>query len=132
MNKIIYKRRIRLMNNFPPNIHPTTYNLIAVAVGLVLVGDLNANEQNSLGNWFELLGQYLETNAAQQQLIESRIENSNININSQKNKNGGGPFTTDSNASNQNQRREVDFLLDAIDKIYEELNNIKEQMNNTP
>ncbi len=120
------------MNNFPPNIHPTTYNLIAVAVGLVLVGDLNANEQNSLGNWFELLGQYLETNAAQQQLIESRIENSNININSQKNKNGGGPFTTDSNASNQNQRREVDFLLDAIDKIYEELNNIKEQMNNTP
>ena len=116
------------MNNFPPNIHPTTYNLIAVAIGIVLVGDLNANEQNSLGNWFMLLGQYLDTNAAQQQLIESRIENNNININSQKSKQGGSPFTTDSNISNQNQRQEVDFLLDAIDKIYEELNNIK---NNT-
>ncbi len=116
------------MNNFPPNIHPTTYNLIAVAIGIVLVGDLNANEQNSLGNWFMLLGQYLSTNAAQQQLIESRIENNNININSQKSKQGGGPFTTNSNVSNQTQRGEVDFLLDAIDKIYEELNNIK---NNT-
>lgn len=112
---------------FPPNIHPTTYNLIAVAVGIVLVGDLNANEQNSLGNWFMLLGQYLATNAAQQQLIESRIENNNININSRKHKNGGGPFTTNSNTSNQTQREEVDFLLDAIDKIYQELNNLKKE-----
>ena len=111
--------------NFPPNIHPTTYNLIAITVGIILVDDLNANEQNSLGNWFMLLGQYLATNASQQQLIESRIENSNININSKKSKNGGGPYTTDNNLSNQNQRAEVDFLLDAIDKIYEELNNIK-------
>ncbi len=115
-------------NNFPPNIHPTTYNLIAVAVGIILVGDLNANEQNSLGNWFMLLGQYLATNASQQQLIESRIENSNININSKKSKNGGGPFTTDSNVSNQTQRGEVDFLLDALDKIQQELNNIKNEV----
>ena len=118
-----------MLNNFPPNIHPTTYNLIAVAIGLVLVGDLSANEQNSLGNWFMLLGQYLDTNAAQQQLIESRLENSNININSHKHKNGGSPFTSDNNKSNQNQRMEVEFLLDAIDKIYQELNNIKEQIN---
>lgn len=117
-----------MLNNFPPNIHPTTYNLIAVAIGIVLVGDLSANEQNSLGNWFMLLGQYLETNAAQQQLIESRIESSNININSQKSKHGGSPFTTDNNKSNQNQRGEIDFLLDAIDKIYRELNSLKEQI----
>ncbi len=113
--------------NFPPNIQPTTYNLIAVFIGIALVGDLNANEQNSLGNWFMLLGQYLATNASQQQLIESRIENSNININSKKSKRGGGPFTTDSNRSNQNQREEVDFLLDAIDKIYKELNELKKE-----
>lgn len=116
-------------SNFPPSIHPTTYNFLAIAIGLVLVGDLNANEQNSLGNWFLLLGQYLATNAAQQQLIEARIENNNININSKKSKSGNGPFTTDSNKSNQSQRNEVEFLLDAIDKIYEELNNIKN--NNT-
>ena len=48
----------------------------------------------------------------------------------QKSKNGGGPFTTDSNISNQTQRGEVDFLLDAIDRIYEELNEIKNTQNN--
>ncbi len=118
-----------MTGNFPPNIHPTTYNLIAVAIGILLVGDLNANEQNSLGNWFLLLGQYLATNASQQQLIESRIENNNVNINSKKSKNGGGPYTTANNLSNQNQRNEIDFLMDALDKIQKELNNIKNEDN---
>ncbi len=35
--------------SFPPNIDPQTYSLIDVFIGSVLVGDLNANEQNSLG-----------------------------------------------------------------------------------
>lgn len=125
MNKIYKGGKLTMNNNFPPNINPTVYNLIAIFIGIALVGDLNANEQNSLGNWFMLLGQYLATNASQQQLIESRIENNNININSKKAKNGGSPFTTDNNSSNQTQRGEVDFLLDAIDKIYQELENIK-------
>lgn len=111
-------------SNFPPSINPTTYNLIAIAIGITLVGDLSANEQNSLGNWLLLVGQYLATNAAQQQLIESRIENMNININSKKSKSGNGPFDH-TNKSNQTQRGEVDFLMDAINKIYEELGNIK-------
>ncbi len=113
--------------NFPPNIHPTTYNFIAIAIALLLVDDLNANEQNSLGNWFLLLGQYLATNAAQQQLIESRIENNNININSKKNKSGQGPYDN-TNKSNQNQRPEVEFLLDAVQKIARDLEDLKKQM----
>ncbi len=113
--------------NFPPNIHPTTYNLIAIAVGILLVNDLNANEQNSLGNWLLLLGQYLATNAAQQQLIESRIQNENININSKKSKSGYGPYD-ETNKSNQNQRPEVEFLIDAVQKITQELEEIKNQL----
>ena len=66
--------------NFPPNTNPHTFSLIAVAVGFACVGDYNANEQNSIGNWLILVGQYILTHAAQQQLIESRIENNNINI----------------------------------------------------
>ncbi len=112
-------------NNFPPNLNPTSYNFIAIAIAIILIGDLNANEQNSLGNWFLLLGQYLATNAAQQQLIESRIDNTNININSQKSKKGGSPYTTDNNLSNQNQRQEIDFLMDAMAKISQELENMK-------
>ncbi len=115
--------------NFPPNIDPHVFSLLAVAVGYACVGDYNANEQNSIGNWLILVGQYILTHAAQQQLIETRIENNNININSKKYKSGkGGPYTdNENNKSNQNQREEVDFLLDVIKKMREELLNQKEK-----
>lgn len=116
-------------NTFPPNVDPTTFSFTAVLIGAILVGDLDVNEQNAIGNWFELIGQYILTNAAQQQLLESRIENSNININSKKAKNGGSPYTSDSNKSNQNQRNEVDFLLQEIKKIEIELEKIKKNSN---
>lgn len=116
-------------NNFPPNIDPTTFAFTAVIIGAVIVGDLDVNEQNSIGNWFELVGQYILTNAAQQQVIEGRIENNNININSKKAKSGGGHYTTSSNKSNQNQRNEVDFILREIQKIEQELQNIKKNSN---
>ena len=69
------------MKNFPPNFNPGLFTLAAVAVGAVLVDDFNANEQNSIGNWIIMVGQYILTNAAQQQLIESRIHKNNVNIN---------------------------------------------------
>lgn len=114
--------------NFPPNTNPHLYAMLAVTVGFACVGDYNANEQNSIGNWLILVGQYILTHAAQQQLIEARLENNNLNINSQKHKNGsGGPFTdNDQGRSNQTQRDEVDFLLDAINKIQKELENLKD------
>jgi len=116
-------------NNFPPNIDPTTFSFSAVLIGTILVGDLNSNEQNSIGNWLMLVGQYIVTNAAQQQLIEGRIEKNNININSKKYKQGNGPFTTTSNKSNQSQRDEVDFILTEIQKIEQELQNLKKNSN---
>ena len=101
--------------NFPPNTNPHA-----------CVGDFNANEQNSIGNWIIMVGQYVLTHAAQQQLIESRIENSNININSKKAKSGGSVYTDNNeNKSNQNQRNEVDMLIKAVKRMQEELENIK-------
>ncbi len=108
--------------NFPPNLDPHVFSLIAVGVGYACVGDYNANEQNSIGNWLILVGQYILTHAAQQQLIESRIENNNMNSNSKKAKTGGSPYTDNNhNKSNQNQRNEVEFLLDAVKKMQDEL-----------
>lgn len=113
--------------NFPPNTDPHLFSILAISVGFACVGDYNANEQNSIGNWLILVGQYILTHAAQQQLIEARLENNNLNTNSQKHKNGtGGPFTdNEQGKSNQTQRDEVDFLLNAIEGIKRELENIK-------
>ena len=116
-------------NKFPPNTDPHLFTLIAVAVGYACVDDFNANEQNSIGNWIIMVGQYILTHAAQQQLIESRIENSNININSKKAKAGGSVYTdNDQNKSNQNQRGEVDMLLEAMRKMENKLQEIKDDI----
>lgn len=115
--------------NFPPSTNPHLFSMLAVTVGFACVGDYNANEQNSIGNWLILVGQYILTHAAQQQLIEARLENNNLNINSKKNKNGsGGPFTdNENNKSNQTQRDEVDFLINAVEKIQKELENLQKK-----
>ena len=84
--------------NFPPSIDPHTFSIIAVAVGYACVGDYNANEQNSIG----------------------------INSNSKKAKKGGSPYTDNENhKSNQNQRNEIEFLLDALNKMQQELDKMR-------
>lgn len=108
---------------FPPDIDPHLFTLYAVAVGYACVGDLNSYEQNSVGNWIIMVGQYILTHAAQQQLVERKIEKHNININSKKAKAGLGPY--DNNKSNQTTREEVEYLLITIKKMQEELEKIK-------
>lgn len=113
------------MNNFPPNTEPNTFSLVAILAGVLCVDDYSVDELNSIGNWVILFGQYLLTVAAQQQLIETRIENKNININSKQYKSGGSHFTSPNNKSNQTQRDEVEYLLDAVNKIQKELEKLK-------
>lgn len=112
------------IEQFPPNLNPQVFSFLAVLVGAACVGDYDVNEQNSIGNWLILVGQFILTNAAQQQLIEGRLEHKNINTNSKEHKSGGSYYANNSK-SNQNQRQEVDFLLDAIQKLQQELQNIK-------
>lgn len=114
------------LHQFPPNIEPQVFSFLAVLVASACISDYSASEQGSIGNWFMLLGQFIVTNAAQQQLIEGRIEKSNININSREYKNGGS-YYANGGKSNQNQRLEVDFLLEAVNKLQKELENLKKQ-----
>lgn len=112
-----------MKNKFPPNTDPNLFSIIACVAGALVVGDFDDYELNSIGNWIILFGQYLLTFAAQMQLIESRIDDDNINVNSKVCKNGGSPYST--GKSNQNQRKEVDFLLEAVRKIELELEALK-------
>lgn len=112
------------MNNFPPNINPQTFAFLACLVGSALAGDFDAYEQSSIGNWLMLVGEYMLTAAAQQQLIEARIEKFNLNINSKEHKSGGS-YYQNAGKSNQTQRAEVDFLLRAVEKLQAELEALK-------
>ena len=51
---------------------PRTLTIIALLLGFLMIDDLNSDQQNSLGNFLELIGQTLETNSAQQQLLDDK------------------------------------------------------------
>lgn len=45
---------------------------LGTVLGFALLGKLDYNQQNTLGNWLELIGQVLETNAAQGQVLQAQ------------------------------------------------------------
>lgn len=130
------------MKNFPPSLDPTVYTLSAVFIGLALIDNFTANEQNAIGNWFITIGQTLENNSAWQQVLEERIAGKSININSEQSKSGGSPYmktkplypkptvNSDSSQSDSaNYENEEDYFasLDRTIKIMkEEIEKLKE------
>ena len=71
-----------MTNKFPPNTDPNVFAFTAAIIGAIISDEFNAQELNSIGNWFELLGQYLLTYAAQKQLINSRNSSQTQDLNS--------------------------------------------------
>ena len=51
---------------------PEELVLIAAAVGIAMSKNLTINQINSLGNFFEMLGQNMLTIAAQRQLVQNK------------------------------------------------------------
>lgn len=102
---------------------PQLFSLTAVIASAFVTSDFDDYELNALGNWIILFGQYLLTFASQMTFLENQIDNHNINVNSKQYKNGGSPYSN--GKSNQNQRMEVEFLLDAVKKLEKELDNLK-------
>ena len=64
---------------FPKRISPKISSFSAVAVGYLLLDDLNASEQNALGNWLMLVAQVLCTNAYFRQLKNEYDDDCDIN-----------------------------------------------------
>ena len=104
---------------FPPNINPELFSVIACVVAFICEDDFTANELNSIGNWVILFGQFLLTTASQQQLINGRYQNNN-----------GSRIKSDVN-NHQNANKEkanqedLDLLLKYVKKLEQELQNIK-------
>lgn len=63
---------------FLDNINPEEYTLYAIIIGYLLKDNFNANELNSLGNWFMLVGQVLETISAQLQVVQQNNTNNTV------------------------------------------------------
>ena len=117
--------------NLIPNINSKTFTLSATIIGYILLDDSTPAEQNSLGNWFMLIGQILCTNSAQQQVINNRTNQSNQTnehtINSNK-KNNNQNETNPNQKSNVNQddiNNQIKMIKKVIDAMQKEINNLK-------
>lgn len=72
------------MERLPSETESKIGTLFATLVGFALIDGFTALEQNAIGNWFMLVGQILETNAAflqqfnqQRQVHQSKIKSDN-------------------------------------------------------
>lgn len=92
------------MSKFPPNVNASNFTISAFLIGYLLLDDLDPAEQNSIGNWFMMVGQVLCTNSAQQQVINNRTSNNN------------GDHVINSNDNS------FDSLKKSMDTINQELN----------
>ena len=114
------------------NTNPRYSTTVGFILGLVLVDNLTAPEQNMLGNWIILIGQTILTNAASQNIIESRISGGIININSKEVKCIYNPIIYDMNKIRKiikdvypSSNSEVDILKKAIDELNKKLDQLK-------
>lgn len=114
------------------NTNPRYSTTVGFILGLVLVDNLTAPEQNMLGNWIILIGQTILTNAASQNIIESRITGGIININSKEVKCLYNPVIYDIEKIRKiikdvypSSNSEVDILKKAIDELNKKLDQLK-------
>ena len=101
-----------------PEVSPQIFSLSAVIVGVLLVDDSTPNEQNALGNWLMLVSQYLCTNAAYGQLLQSRTQTpGSFNENNSQDKNISDEET-------------LQMLMKMVDALNKEITEIKKDLYN--
>lgn len=114
------------------NSNPRYSATVGFILGLVLVDSLTAPEQNMLGNWIILIGQTILTNAASQNIIESRINGGIININSKEVKCLYNPVIYDIEKIRKiirevypSSNSDIDVLKKAINELNKKLDELK-------
>lgn len=117
------------MNRFPPSVTPPTFIGSAIAVGFLLINDLTLNEQNALGQWFAIIADILQSNAAWVDvLIERGIIKTNdaADAESQDTASKESPDNQSScdQQTNTNGETDIEFLKKTLKKMQEEINSI--------
>ena len=88
------------MSKISINLDPYTFTGSAILIGFLLVGELTPDEQDSIGNWLELVGMVLQTYSSQVTTLESYQKDD-------KNKN--------------NEKTDLDTLRKTLKKIEQQL-----------
>lgn len=117
------------------SLNPELFVIIGAILGEIIAGNIPFNVQNSLGNWFTLLGQVIITYNAQQQYFEqgpgSCFNPKNFNINNSNcttNQNNSDTSTSKQNnkeSSSRNNSDRIEKLESQINDLIKEIAKIK-------
>lgn len=88
------------MNSIIGNVDPYTFTGSAILIGFLLINELSNDEQDSVGNWLQLVGLIMQTYASQVTTNQSLNNNNNVDSSS---------------------NCDIETLKKAIDKIKENL-----------
>lgn len=108
--------------NFILDTDSKTFTLSAIIIGYILIDNSTPAEQNSLGNWFMLIGQVLSTNSAQQQVINNKA-NTSTNQNQHTINSNIRPNQNPNNSNNNNN--EIEMIKKVIRAMQQEIDNLK-------
>lgn len=106
---------VNINKEFPPNTNPELFSILGVVTAFVFENDYTANELNSIGNWIILVGQFMLTTAAQQQLINGRYQNNN-----------GSRIKSDAGDHTKNNREKAD--KDDVDALLKYVKNLEKEL----
>lgn len=93
------------------------YGIVGAFIGLLIAAPLNINQQNSIGNFFELVGQMILTINAQEITRRAQINANDIEINQRQN--------TINNQNNTTYNDKIASLEQEIIKLKEEISKIR-------
>ncbi len=98
--------------------------LSTIIIGYLLIDEMTPTEQNSLGNWFMLIGQVLSTNSAQQQVLNNRTHTSNRSNRHVVNDGFGEDYE-----NKDDTKQQMEMLKRAIEKMRQEIDNLNKLKN---
>ncbi len=107
------------------NIDSEVFTLSAIVIGYLLIDDSTPAEQNSLGNWFMMIGQVLCTNSAQQQVLNNNNNKSNGTNNSVVNGYPSNDFNNNDNKQiSSNTQQQINRINKVIRAMQQEIDNL--------
>ena len=116
------------------NINPKYSTTAGFILGLILIDNLTAAEQNALGEWLIMIGQTIITNSGFQVLIENRINGNTLNINSKELKSIYNPFKYNINKTKDivkklypNFKQDFNSLSKLVNDLKKQIDEIKKE-----
>lgn len=116
------------------NINPKYSTTAGFILGLILIDNLTAAEQNALGEWLIMIGQTMITNSGFQVLIENRINGNTLNINSKELKSIYNPFKYNINKTKDivkklypNFKQDFNSLSKLVNDLKKQIDEIKKE-----